>query len=353
MDAARTKAWGLGFGIVSAIAFGTSGPFGKALINAGYSPLQASWTRVAGATVVLVPVVLALRGRAAARAVRGHWPFLLLFGLMGVAGCQTLYFVAASRLPVGVAILLEYTGPVLVVAWIRFVRRAAVPPRAALGVGIALAGLACVVEVWSGAMLGAAGLLAGLGAAGCQAAYFLVVDRVGDQVDPLVMNAAGAVIAAVALAVIAPPWRIPWHVLRGGVPVGGHTMPGWLLASWLVLVSTVAAYVTGVAAVHRLSAPVAGAVAYVEAVMAALFAWLLLGEHLTPVQLTGGVIVLAGAYVAQRSVAPAVPVMVEAKDPAPAAGQAFWRMNVRVPTATAATAKTSDTATPAKRAPEE
>ncbi len=350
VDAARTKAWGLGFGIVSSIAFGTSGPFGKALINAGYSPLQASWTRVAGAAVVLVPVALTLRRRAAGRAVRRHWPFLLLFGLMGVAGCQTLYFVAASRLPVGVAILLEYTGPVLVVAWIRFVRRAAVPPRAALGVGIALAGLACVVEVWSGLAFGASGLLAGLGAAAFQASYFLIVDRVGDQVDPLVMNAAGAVTAAVALTVIAPPWRIPWHVLGEGVPVGGHAAPGWLLAVWLVLISTVVAYVTGVAAVQRLSAPVAGAVAYIEAVTAALFAWLFLGEHLTPVQLAGGAIVLAGAYVAQRSVAPAGPVtMVEAK---PAAGQAFSRTNVRVPTAIAATAKTSDTMTPPTRSPE-
>ncbi len=315
MNAARTKAWGLGFGIVSSLAFGTSGPFGKALINAGYSPLEASWTRVAGAAIILVPVVLAVRGRTAARNVRRFWPYLLLFGLMGVAGCQTLYFVAASKLPVGVAILLEYTGPVLVVAWIRFVRRAAVPPRAALGVGIALGGLACVVEVWNGLALGGFGLLAGLGAATCQAAFFLVVDRVGDQVDPLVMVAAGTVTATVALAVIAPPWRIPWHVLAGGVPIGDHTVPGWLIAVWLVLVSTVTAYVAGVAAVHRLSAPVASAVAYIEAVTAGLCAWVLLGEHLSPVQLAGGAIVLTGAYVAQRSVAPAGPVLVEAKTP--------------------------------------
>ncbi|HZE32208.1 MAG TPA: DMT family transporter, partial [Actinoallomurus sp.] len=70
-----------------------------------------------------------------------------------------------------------------------------------------------------------------------------------------------------------------------------------------VLVSTVTAYLASVAAVHRLSAAIAGAVGYVEAVGAALFAWLTLGEHLSPVQLAGGVIVLAGAFVAQRSVA--------------------------------------------------
>jgi drug/metabolite transporter (DMT)-like permease len=117
------------------------------------------------------------------------------------------------------------------------------------------------------------------------------------------MTATGFSIATVALAVVAPPWHIPWHVLTSDVAFGESTPPGWLLLALLVLVSTVAAYITSVAAVHRLSAAIAGAVGYVEAVGAALFAWLTLGEHLSPVQLAGGVIVLAGAFVAQRSVA--------------------------------------------------
>jgi drug/metabolite transporter (DMT)-like permease len=307
MDAARVKAWGLGFGVFSSVAFGTSGAFGKALIGAGMSPLQASWTRVAGATLVLVPVMLALRWRVAGAAVRRCWRLLLLYGLMGVAGCQSFYFVAASRLPVGVAILLEFTGPVLVVAWTRFVLRTSLPRSAAVGVGISLIGLSCVVEVWSGLRLDLLGVLAGLGAAACQAAFFLSAERASGQIDPLVMTAAGFSIATVALAVVAPPWHIPWHVLTSDVAFGERTPPGWLLLTLLVLISTVAAYITSVAAVHRLSAAIAGAVGYVEAVGAALFAWLTLGEHLSPVQLAGGVIVLAGAFVAQRSVAPHEP----------------------------------------------
>jgi drug/metabolite transporter (DMT)-like permease len=311
MDAARVKAWGLGFGVFSSVCFGTSGAFGKALIEAGMSPLQASWIRVAGATLVLVPVMLAARRRAAAAAVRGHWRLLLLYGAMGVAGCQSFYFVAASRLPVGVAILLEFTGPVLVVGWTRFVLRAPLPRSAAVGVGIALVGLACVVEVWSGLRLDLVGVLAGLGAAACQAAFFLVVDRAGGRIDPLVMTATGFAVAVIALAACASPWSAPWHQLGVDVALGGHTAPGWLLLTLLVLISTVTAYVTSVAAVHRLSAPVAGAVGYVEAVSAAVFAWATLGEHLSPVQLAGGLIVLAGAFVAQRSVAGREPVVGE------------------------------------------
>jgi drug/metabolite transporter (DMT)-like permease len=303
MDAARRKAWGLGLGIFCSIAFGTSGSFGKALIGAGLSPLQASWVRVAGATLVLAPVMLALRSRAARTAVRRHWPILLPYGVLGVAGCQSFYFVAASRLPVGVAILLEFTGPVLVVGWTRFVLRTALPRSAALGVAIALAGLACVVEVWSGLRLDMLGVLAGFGAAACQAAFFLLADRASGRVDPLVMTAVGFAVATVTLAVAAPPWRIPWQVLTARVALGEHATRGWVLAALLVVVSTVIAYVTSVAAVHRLSAPIAGAVGYVEAVAAAVFAWLLLGEHLSTVQLAGGLIVLIGAFVAQRSVA--------------------------------------------------
>jgi drug/metabolite transporter (DMT)-like permease len=308
MDAARLKAWGLGFGVFSSVAFGTSGSFGKALIEAGMSPLQASWVRVAGAALVLVPVMLALRPRVAGLAVRRHWRLLLPYGVLGVAGCQSFYFVAASRLPVGVAILLEFTGPVLVVGWTRLVVRTALPRSAALGVAIALAGLACVVEVWSGLRLDLLGVLAGFGAAACQAAFFLLADRASGQIDPLVMTAAGFAVATVVMAVVIPPWLIPWHVIGGNVAFGDHTAPGWLLFTLLVLVSTVAAYVASVAGVQRLSAPVAGAVGYVEAVAAAVFAWLTLGEHLSPVQLAGGVIVLTGAFVAQRSVAAREPV---------------------------------------------
>jgi drug/metabolite transporter (DMT)-like permease len=164
-----------------------------------------------------------------------------------------------------------------------------------------------VVQVWSGLRLDALGLLAGLAAAGCQAAYFLLVERM-DSVDPLVMTAAGALVGTLLLAGPAAPWAMPWRLLGEPVRLGGHSVPAWLAALWLIGVSTVIAYLTGVAAVQRLSAPVAGAICYAEAVFAPLLAWVLLGERLTATQIFGGGIVLAGAFVAQRSVPPsAVP----------------------------------------------
>ncbi|MDL4812854.1 EamA family transporter [Actinomadura opuntiae] len=311
--AARTRAQGVALAVFSSVCFGASGPFGKALIEGGLDPLQAVWLRIAVSAAALIPIVLAVRARKGARPLRPqlrpHLRWLALYGLTGVAGCQACYYLAASRLPVGVAILLEFTGPVMVLAWLRLVRRAPVHRTAAIGVMVAMAGLALVVQVWTGLRLDPLGLAAGLGAAACQASYFLLVDRLAGRVDPLVITTAGSAVAAAALAVPAAPWALPWDVLAAAVPIAGSTAPGWTLVAWIALVSTVLAYLTGIAGLHRLSAQVGGAICYTEAVAATLIAWAVLGERLTAAQLTGGAIVLAGAYIAQRAAtAPDAPV---------------------------------------------
>ncbi|ADB31870.1 protein of unknown function DUF6 transmembrane [Kribbella flavida DSM 17836] len=316
-DAARTKSIGLTFAVFSAITFGGSGPFAKALIGAGISPQQAAWLRILGAAALLVPLVLIFRGTTGLRAVRTSWRPLVLYGVTGIAGCQTLFFVAASRLPVGVAILLEFTGPVLVVGWLKFGRKVAVPKAAVLGVVIALVGLATVVEIWSGVQLDLIGLLAGLGAAACQATYFILIDQLAGVADPLVMTAAGSVVGAVVLTAVSAPWGIPWHALTDTIAIGERSAPGWVFAAWLIVVSTVVAYLAGAAAVQRLSAAIGGAVAYVEVVAASLFAWILLNETLRTNQVIGGAIVLLGAFVAQSSVGKVAPPEVpDTDDPA-------------------------------------
>jgi drug/metabolite transporter (DMT)-like permease len=299
--AGTAKAWGLGFALLSSVSFGASGPFGKALINAGLSPLQTVWLRLAGAALILLPVIFLMRHSCALPG-RRLLPHLFAYGLAGVAGTQACYFIAVSRLPVGVAVLLQFMGPVLVVLWMRFVRGAAVPRSAAIGVIVALVGLACVVEVWAGLHLDALGLAAGLGSAICMAAYFLIIDRLTGQADPLVMTVAGTVMAAIALGLVSSPWALPWQTLTEAVAFGEDAVFGWMLAAWIILVSTVLGELTRVAAVQRLSAPIAGAIAYVEPVAAALIAWGALGERLAPAQIAGGVILLVGAFIAQRSV---------------------------------------------------
>lgn len=297
----RTTA-GVLFGVLSSVAFGAGGPFAKALIAAGFSPLQAVWVRLLGTVVVLAALCLALRRPGQlATTIRHKWP-IVTYGLVAVAACQALYFVAASRLPVGIAILLEFTGPVLVVGWEKLVRRAHVARESAIGVGVAMVGLAVVVQIWSGVRLDAAGLAAGLGAAAGNATYFLVIDRLAGSVDPLTLTTGGMTVGMVVLTPPAAPWGAPWHVLGRSVPLGSHHLPGWTLVAFIVLISTVLAYLTGAAAVQRLSATVAAGLAYVEPASATAIAWLTLGEQLSATELAGGLIVLAGAYLAQRGI---------------------------------------------------
>ncbi|MGC5041242.1 EamA family transporter [Streptomyces sp. DT190] len=296
----RGKGMGLGLALLSAVAFGGSGVAAKPLIEAGLDPLHVVWLRVAGAALVMLPLAVRHRGLLRRR------PGLLAgFGLLAVAGVQACYFAALSRIPVGVALLIEYLAPALVLGWVRFVQRRPVTRAAAVGVVLAVGGLACVVEVWSGLRFDALGLLLALGAACCQVGYFVLSDQgsdAGDEApDPLGVIAYGLLVGAAVLTVVARPWNMDWSVLSGTARMDGTPVPAVVLLAWIVLVATVVAYVTGVIAVRRLSPQVAGVVACLEAVIATVLAWVLLGEHLSAPQLAGGAIVLVGAFIAQSS----------------------------------------------------
>ncbi|MBC2874125.1 EamA family transporter [Streptomyces sp. TYQ1024] len=290
---------GLALALISALAFGGSGVAAKPLIEAGLDPLHVVWLRSAGAALVLLPVAWRHRALVTRR------PALLAgFGLLAVAGVQACYFAAISRIPVGVALLVEYLAPALVLCWVRFVRRRAVSRAAAAGVVLAVGGLACVVEVWSGLRFDALGLLLALGGAVCQVGYFVLSDH-GDgdaeSADPIGVIAYGFLFGALLLTVVARPWGMDARVLAGSAELHGGDVPAVVLLIWLVLIATVAAYLTGVVSVRLLSPQVAGVVACLEAVVATVLAWVLLGERLSVPQLVGGAVVLLGAFVAQRS----------------------------------------------------
>ncbi|MFF7732246.1 EamA family transporter [Streptomyces sp. NPDC007984] len=296
----RGRGVGLGLALLSAVAFGGSGVAAKPLIEAGLDPLHVVWLRVVGAALVMLP--LAVRHRALLRRRPG---LLAGFGLLAVAGVQAFYFAALSRIPVGVALLIEYLAPALVLGWVRFVQKRPVTRAAAVGVVLAVGGLACVVEVWSGLGFDALGLLLALGAACCQVGYFVLSDQgsdAGDEApDPLGVIAYGLLVGAAVLTVVARPWTMDWSVLGGTASMDGTPVAAVVLLAWIVLVATVVAYVTGVVSVRRLSPQVAGVVACLEAVIATVLAWVLLGEHLSAPQIAGGAIVLVGAFIAQSS----------------------------------------------------
>ncbi|GAA1289064.1 membrane protein [Planotetraspora silvatica] len=272
----------------------------KYLGAAGLTPLEAVWVRMAGSGVLLILALAIVRPRAL-RIPRARLPFFVAYAVIAVAAVQALFFLAITRLPVGVALLIEYTSPVIVVLWVRFVRRVRLPRAAYLGALIAVVGLAIVVQVWEGMRVDALGLVIALAAGGCSAGYFLMSDSFSDDVDTFGLIGWGMLGSVVVLLPISQPWNIHWGAFGTTAALGGHSLPVAGAALWLVLVATVIAYFTGVTAVRRLSAAVGATVASLEVITGAVIAWVLLGEHLGAAQIVGGLIVLVGALLAQTA----------------------------------------------------
>jgi drug/metabolite transporter (DMT)-like permease len=234
---------------------------------------------------------------------------LAVVGLTGLFLVPMLYFVAISRLPVGIGLLFEYTAPLLVALWARFGQRRPVRPRLWAGLVLSLAGLACVAEVWGDKQLDRIGIAAGFGTAALLAVYFVVGARGVAGRDPLSLNCWAFGFAALCGAIVRPWWGFPFHVLDGtaaGVPV-------WLLCCYVVVFGSVVPYVLIAGSLQHLPATSVGILGMIEPVMAAIVAWLALDEVLRPAQLLGGALVLAGVALAEtaRVAVPAVPGLVE------------------------------------------
>ncbi|MGD9991620.1 EamA family transporter [Pseudonocardia sp.] len=304
---------GLALGVVSAASFGVAGPVAKALIDAGWSAGGAVLVRIGGAAVVLL-VVLAVARPGVLAALRADGPALLLYGALAVAGVQVGYFSAMQYVPVAVALLLEYLGPVLVIVWVWLVRRRPPSRMTVVGAALAVAGLLMVLQVWSAGALDWRGVAWGLFGAVCWASYFLVVDRAGARTPPLVLVGVGMVIGTLVVAlcglvgllpvVVAVPPDAP--VVLAGADVG------WVLpAAVLALVCALLAYGAGVGAVSRIGATRGSLVALLEVVASALMTWLLLGELPGPWQLAGGALILAGVVLTRARPAAELPAVAD------------------------------------------
>ena len=284
--------------VLASVCFGTSGPLVKPAMDAGLSPQQAVSFRIALAAVLLLAFVAVTRPRLL-KVRRADLPVLAGYGFIGVAVVQLLYFAAVSRIPIGVAMLLEFTSPVLVALWVRFVRRVVLPARMWVGTALAVLGLALVAEVWQGLRLDALGLLFGIGAALCAAAYFLFGERATRTIAPLGLVTWGMVIGAVVIAFLAPPWSLPGEVMAADAAFGAWDVPVWVLLVTCAVVSTALAYVLSINSLRLLPANVVSVLAIIEPIVATVLAWLLLGQTLTIVQVAGAAILLSGATVVQ------------------------------------------------------
>lgn len=284
---------GLAFAVVSATTFGLSGPLARPLLESGWSPGAIVLIRISLAALVVLPFgLLALRGRWGL--VRRNASLILLYGTIAVAGAQFCYFSAVQHMQVGPALLIEYTAPAAVVAWM-WLRHGQRPGRLTLvGAGIAAVGLVLVLDLVSGVGLSAAGVLWALAAMVGAATYFVISADEDNGLPPMALAAGGLLVGGGVLGLAGLVGVLPMRRATAEVAYAGTDVAWWVPLVLLGVVTAAVPYTTGIAAGRRLGSRLASFVALLEVVAAVVFAWLLLDELPRPVQLLGGVLILLG-----------------------------------------------------------
>jgi len=296
-----SHAGGIALALISASSFGLSGSLARSLLDLGWSPAAVVATRAAGAfLVLLIPSLVLLRRiglPTSHQAVR-----LLAFGVVAVAVAQLCYFSAVQYLSVGVALLLEFLAPVMLIGW-HWARRRTRPAWPVLaGAGLAIIGLAFVLDLRSGFSAHPIGVAWGLGAALCLSAYFLLSEDNGTDapVHPLLLTTAGTGIGAGVLLAVSAAGFLPLTAHSGNTMLANVSVGWWLPALSLIFISAVLAYPSGIIAVRTLGSSVGSFVALTEVIFAVVFAFLLLGQRPGLIQLVGGALILAGIALVQR-----------------------------------------------------
>ena len=291
--ARRRTTGGLALAVVSATTFGLSGSLATGLLGTGWSPGAVVLVRIGLAALVVVPFgAIALRGRWDALR-RNAW-LVVLYGVLAVAGAQFCYFSAVQTMQVGPALLIEYTAPAVVVAWL-WLRHGQRPGLLTLaGAGLAALGLVLVLDLISGTRLSTAGVAWALAAMVGAVTYFVISADEATGLPPITLASGGLVVGAALLTLLGVVGLLPMHGSRAGVRYAGAEVAWWVPLLLLGLVTAAVAYVTGIAAGRRLGSRLASFVALLEVVAGVVFAWLLLRQLPHAVQLIGGLLVLAG-----------------------------------------------------------
>jgi drug/metabolite transporter (DMT)-like permease len=300
---AARPALGYLFTVGAAAMFAVNGTVSTLALQAGIPATRLTALRCTGAALALVAVLAVVApGR-----LRISWrevPFVAVFGVVGIALTQFLYYVAIGRLPVGIALVFEMTAPVFIALYVWLVRREQVRSRLWVALALSLSGLVLVAQVWEGGgALDVLGVAAALTAAVCLASYYLLGERGTADRDPVALAAWSFVAAAVFWGVAAPWWQFDAGVLAERVPVslGSVEVPVAVLVGWIVVGGAVLPFWLSLAALRHLPPTTAGIVATVEPVLASIVAWLWVEQVLTGWQVAGGAVVLAGIVLAQTA----------------------------------------------------
>jgi drug/metabolite transporter (DMT)-like permease len=290
--------------VIGAIFFSLNGVI-VTLVLDHMTTFRLAQVRAIG-TFFLLFIITFIQDRNSLKAERREIPTLIFYGVFGYAMVQLGYFIGiAQGVPLSLVLIIEFTAPIWIVLWIKFVRKGAVANDMWAAIALSLLGLIFVAKVWDGFTFDLFGTLGALGAALALAVYFLMSQSQGTKRSAQAMVVWGMGIAGLFWSIVLPIWNFPTQIFTTSINLQGrfsdYSAPGWLLISYIIVFGTMVPYLLVVGGIRRLSASTSSVIGMLEPVLAGAFAWIWLSQSWSVIQLVGGVIVLIGIYIADRA----------------------------------------------------
>jgi drug/metabolite transporter (DMT)-like permease len=302
--AVLTKLRGEIYLFLGAFLFAFNGIISKIVLLDEISAWRLTQIRTGGAFVILFTFFMIFK-RHELKPTKAELPWLILFGVVGVAMVQAFYFIAIERMFIGIALLIEFTAPIWILLFLRFVLKKHVPKGLWYAIALAFTGLLMITQVWSGLSVDQIGLLAAIFDALALAGYFLIGDLLGKTKSSGAIATWGFGVATLILLFALPLWNFPTAALSNDMNLLGrfenYQLPGWALVLWIVVMGTIAPYLLVISGLKILSASTASIFGMIEPVLAGIFAWWWLSERLTAIQLVGCIVVIVGISIADRA----------------------------------------------------
>lgn len=289
--------------VVAAALWGVNGTVSRLVLDAGIDPLRLTQLRVTGAACLLV-LWLLMRDRGALRLRGREWVAYAVLGVVGLVGVQWLYFEAINRIPIGIALVIEYIAPLLVALWVRIVWGRRLPLLAWIAIPVAVVGLGLAIGIASGdafRALAPVGVLAAVGAALAYAYYGLHAEALTRRRSAPAVLGLGLVAATLALAIALPWWSFPWSALAVVPPEAPIAVDALWYSLYVVILGTLVPFTLLIAGLRRVGADGASVTAMLEPILAGAVAWVVLDQVLTPLQVIGAIVVLIAVTAAQVS----------------------------------------------------
>jgi drug/metabolite transporter (DMT)-like permease len=285
-DAPRHRSPNLGYGLAAAAAamWGLNGSLAKFLLDDGVSALRLAQMRSAVSFLLLVAVLAAVRP-ALLRIRRSDLPRFAFLGIAGLAGVHATYFMAIDRLPIGVVLVIQYLGPLLVLIWLSVAHGRRLPKALWGAAVLSVAGCFLVLQAWDVGGLDPLGIVFAFAAAVTFAIYLYSSERLGQRYQPATTLAYGFAFATLFWMVVQPVWTFPWSEFA--------SVEHLALGLGVATVGTLIPFVLIVTALRHVPAARAAVVATLEPVLAALIAWGVHGQVLDAAQIAGGLLVVA------------------------------------------------------------